>query len=333
MTILPSLADLAGLPGSCGPLLATGSRWLPPRASSAAAGVDFVFALIFWISAFFLILVVGLTIAFVVKYRARRWSAVQESPGHSTALELAWTIIPTILILVIFGSSTSAYLKLTEPPEGADLQEIRVTARKWSWVFDYPDGTNLNDLHVIVDQPVVLTMGSEDVLHSFYVPAFRLKQDVVPGRYVKTWFTATEPGTYPLYCAEYCGENHSMMVTNVVVHKDHASYEKGRDLDAQFQGMPLLEVGEHVHLKRGCVACHSLDGTRGVGPSFTGLWGRTESLSAGGTSVIVDENYIRESIIDPHEKIVAGFQPVMPPTVMSEREVLGAIELIKSLKD
>lgn len=329
MTIPPGLLSLGT------GLLASSGRWLPPRASSAAAGVDFVFAMIFWICAFFLFLVVGITLTFVVKYRVHKWSAAQESPDHSTALELAWTIIPTLLIFVIFWVSTNAYLELTQPPHADDIEEIRVTARKWSWVFDYADGKNLSDLHVVVGQPVVLTMGSEDVLHSFYVPAFRLKQDVVPGRYVKTWFKATEPGAYPLYCAEYCGTNHSRMVTQVVVHKDRASYEEGRDVGARLQEMPLLEVGQYVFENRGCKVCHSLDGDGDgtVGPTFARLWGRTESLSEGGASVLVDENYIRESIIEPKKKIVAGFQSVMPPTVLSERELLGTIALIKSLEE
>jgi cytochrome c oxidase subunit 2 len=325
MMVLNNFASAAL--GLAGP--ATG--WLPPQASSAAEEVDFVFAVIFWICAFFFFVTMVILLRFVWAYRDRPGAQPKDTPNHSTKLEVFWTTVPTVLIVIIFGLSTNAYLELMEPPDDVELEEIKVTARKWSWTFDYEDGSSSSELHVLVNQPVLLTMGAEDVLHSFYVPAFRLKQDIVPGRYVKSWFKPTVPGTYPLYCAEYCGTNHSRMVTQVVVHEDRAAYEAGRNLAKKLNAMSLLDVGLWVHEKKGCKACHTLDGKKTSGPTFKGLWGKEESLTTG--LAVVDENYIRESIVEPKKKIVAGYEPLMPPTPMTEREILGMIELIKSLED
>ncbi len=255
-----------------------------------------------------------------------------ESPTHSLRLELTWTAIPTILLVVIFVMSTNVYLTLTQPPKDEDVVEIQATAKKWTWRFDYADGISSNELHVVVNQPVLITLAAEDVIHSLYVPAFRVKQDAVPGRYTKLWFKAVEEGVYPLYCAEYCGTNHSTMVTKVVVHADEASMESWRAFLHELKTRPLHEIGKHLTVAKGCVQCHSTDGRRLNGPSFKGIWGKTESLSNGST-VKVDENYIRESIVDPKAKVVSGYAPTMPPSVLEEGEYMALIAYIKSLED
>jgi len=305
-------------------------RWMPPRASSVAGDVDFVFDTIFWICTIFYGLIVVLSVVFAVFFKNARWRPrAHDAPLHNTPLEIAWSIIPLALVVMIFGLSTKVWLDMTQPPKGREERRVQVTARKWAWWFEHEGGKGSNDLHVVKGEPVELVMGSDDVLHSLFVPAFRIKQDVVPGRYTKMHFTATEPGTYPIYCAEFCGTNHSLMRANVVVHPDRAAYDewaRGQDTAA----MPLPDLGRHVYETRGCMGCHSTDGTRRVGPSLKGIWGHAASLEGGG-SATVDENYIRESILEPRAKIVAGFPPAMPPTPLEERELQGIIEFIKSL--
>jgi cytochrome c oxidase subunit 2 len=291
-----------------------------------------VFALIFWLCALFFLVIVGTTIAFCIKYAKRRWTAPQPSPSHNLKLELLWTFIPTVLLLIVFYVSTSAYMTLTIPPEDEDLKEIHVTAQKWSWSFDYLDGETSNELHVVVDQPVLLTMSAEKVLHSLYIPAFRVKQDLVPGRYTKMWFRAVKPGTYPIYCAEYCGTNHSGMLSKVIVHPDQSSYAEWRSFLEELKTRPLHEIGEVLFTTKGCISCHTIDGQRSIGPSVKGIWGSTEVMS-GGAAVRVDENYIRESIIKPKAKVLAGYPAVMPAAPLEEREFMAIIAYIKSLKE
>lgn len=322
MTPIPSFQPLA--------LAAAAGPFLPPRASTDAGPVDTVFNMIFWICAAFLALILALTLRFVLKYRRRRFRGAEETPTHNTKLELLWTGIPLVLVFVIYGTAAAAYLDMTEGR--APQKQIQVTARKWSWWFDHPEGKGSNELHVVVGQRVELVMSAEDVLHSLYIPAFRVKQDLVPGRYTKLRFEPTMPGTYPIYCAEYCGENHSRMLTQVVVHADQAAYAKWVAQSAYEDSMPLIDVGKQVYETRGCLSCHSLDGTPRAGPTFKGLWGKTESFTDG-SSATVDENYVRQSVIEPQAKIVSGFGAVMPPTPLDERELAGIIELVKSVKD
>lgn len=310
-------------------IAASPGGWLPPQASTAAPGVDFVFALIFWICAFFFTLIAVLTVTFVLRYRQRAWRQHPEpSPSHSTRLEVLWSVIPTLLIVMIFAASTRSWWKLTKPPD--ELPQVWVTAKKWAWWFEHPDGTAADELHVVVNHPVELIMSADDVLHSLYVPAFRLKQDIVPGRYTKAWFQATQPGTYPLYCAEYCGTNHSQMLSSVVVHENQASYDAWKRELAAIGDLPPVELGRWVYERRACKACHSLDGKNGTGPTFLGLWGSTSTL-VDGSDVKVDEAHIRESILQPRIKVRAGYQPIMPVTNISERQIKGIIALIKSL--
>jgi cytochrome c oxidase subunit 2 len=187
-----------------------GGFWLPEQASDAASGVDNLFSFIFWISLFFFALIVILMLVFVVRYRRREGVEPEPSPSHNTALEVTWTVIPLLLVMVIFAWGFKVYIDMRTPP--ANSYEVQVTGQKWKWLFTYPTGHVDEELHVPVDQPVRLVMTSEDVIHSFYVPAFRIKQDVVPGRYSKVWFRATKVGTYQIFCAEYCGTGHSDML-------------------------------------------------------------------------------------------------------------------------
>ncbi len=305
---------------------------LPARASSVAPGVDHVFAFIFWLSAFFLALIVVLTIVFVWRYRARASrTAPDPSPDHDTRLELVWTGIPLALVLVIFGASTKVYLGMASPDPGADPLRVQVTARKWAWRYDYPGGKAGNELHLVAGRPAELVLGSQDVIHSLYVPEFRLKQDAVPGRYTHMTFTPTVAGTFGVLCAEYCGTNHSRMEAKVVVHPDQASFDAwANEGVAPDEG--LVARGKRVFEENGCSGCHSVDGTAGVGPSLKGIWRKTEKLE-GGATVVVDENYVRESVLSPGAKIVDGYQNVMPQIPVDERDLLGLIAYLQTLKE
>jgi cytochrome c oxidase subunit II len=306
--------------------------YLPEQASSVAPGVDRVFALLFWVSAFFLALIVGLTVTFVVRYRRRPGRTEPEaSPDHSTRLEVFWSVIPLVLVFVIFGVSTTVYGEMTTTPPGAAPLEVKVTAKRWSWWFDHPGGKGAKELHLVAGRPVELVLGSLDVIHSLYVPSFRLKQDAVPGRYTRMAFTPTKAGTFPIVCAEYCGTNHSKMDAVAVVHEDQASFDAWAK-EGMGPDLSLVDLGKKLFDEKGCTACHSVDGSVGVGPSLKGLWGRTEKL-AGGGSVMVDENYLRESIVSPSAKVVAGFDDVMPPQPLEERELLALIAYLQSLKE
>jgi cytochrome c oxidase subunit 2 len=305
---------------------------MPERASSIAPGVDRVFSFIFWVSAFFLALIVALTVVFVWRYRARASrTAPDATPDHDTRLELLWSGIPFALVLVIFGASTKVYLGMSSPDAGADPLRVQVTARKWAWRFDHPGGKGGSELHLVAGRPAELVLASTDVIHSLYVPEFRLKQDAVPGRYTRMTLTPTLAGTFPILCAEYCGTNHSRMEASVVVHPDQASWDAWAREGAA-PGESLVDVGRRVFADNGCIGCHSVDGSPGVGPSVKGIWGKAEKLQGGGTAV-VDENYVRESVLKPGAKVVAGYDDVMPPIPIEERDLLGLSAYLQSLKE
>ncbi|HVP67412.1 MAG TPA: cytochrome c oxidase subunit II [Anaeromyxobacteraceae bacterium] len=313
-------------------LLAAGPGYLPERASSVAPAVDHVFAFLFWVSAFFLALIVSITVVFVVRYRSRPSRREPDaSPSHDNRLELLWSAIPLALVIAMFAASTRVYFAMTELDAGDSPFRVQVTGRKWSWWFDHPGGKGANQLHLVAGKPTELVLASTDVIHSLYVPAFRLKQDAVPGRFTKMVFTPTQAGTYPILCAEYCGTNHSTMSAVAVVHPDQASFDEWAKEGVE-KGASLVEVGQQVYGEKGCSACHSVDGTSGVGPSFKGIWGKEEKL-ADGKTVKVDEAYIRESIVTPDAKIRAGFDNVMPPIPLEEREIQGVVAYIQSLRD
>jgi cytochrome c oxidase subunit 2 len=246
-----------------------------------------------------------------------------------------WSIIPAILVAIMFIWGFSGYMKMRQPPD--DSYEIQVIAQKWSWSFQYPNGYIDSDLHVPADKNIYLVMTSNDVIHSLYIPAFRLKMDVVPGRYNKTWFNAIDPGSekkeYNLFCAEYCGDKHSTMTAKVIVHPS-GEFEKWLEDAANFlDRMTPEEGGKVLYQRRLCSQCHSLDGAAGTGPSFKGIFGAEHEMSDG-SKVIVDENYIRESILDPQAKVRAGFKPVMPTyrDQLKEEEIRAIIAFLKTLK-
>jgi cytochrome c oxidase subunit 2 len=326
MTAFDSIANVL----VSGPEGEKGSFWMPPQISTVAHNVDSLFNFILAISVFFFLLIVAVMILFVIRYRRREGVEAAESASHNTALELTWTIIPLILVVVIFFFGFTGYLDMVTPP--ANAYEILVDGQKWNWSFTYPNGYVDANLHVPVDRPVRLVMTSADVIHSLYVPAFRIKMDVVPGRYSKAWFEATEPGEYELFCAEYCGTSHSDMLAVVVVHPP-GEFETWLEQASNFlETMSPVEAGQKLFQARGCMQCHSVDGTAKTGPTMAGIYGRTEALADGGT-VVADENYLRESILEPMAKVVAGYEPVMPTYQgrLKDAEITAIIEYLKSL--
>lgn len=308
-----------------------GGYWMPPPASTTAGEVDALFNFILWLSAFFFALIVGLMVLFVVRYHRRRVAQPEASPSHNTALELTWTIIPLLLVVVIFGWGFKVFLDINTVP--ADAYEVQVTGQKWKWLFTYPNGHVDDNLHVPINRPVRLVMTSEDVIHSFFVPAFRVKRDVVPGRFSKLWFEANRAGQYDIFCAEYCGSGHSDMLAKVVVHPE-GGFEKWLSEEANVLAtLPPAEAGARLYKIQGCAQCHSVDGAAGIGPSFKDLFGKPVPL-VGGRTVNADENYLRESILEPQATVVAGFQPVMPTFKgrLKDAEITALIAYIKSLE-
>ncbi len=324
----------AAMPASQGGPVGVGtgsSFWFPAQGSTGAANTDWLFNFILWISIFFFVLVVGLMLTFVWNYRRRPGVEPERTATHHTPLELTWTIIPSILCVIIFYFGISGYMDVGNAP--ANAHEVQVTGQKWNWSFTYANGLVETELHVPLGEPTVLTMRSEDVIHSFYVPAFRMKMDVVPGRYSKLWFTPTEVGEYQVFCAEYCGTSHSRMLTRVVVQQPEQYEQWLKDVEEKNNSKDPVALGADLYKTRGCMQCHSVDGSRGIGPTFKGLWGRQEHLSDGST-IAVDENYIHESIVEPMAKIVAGYAPVMPTFKgkLKDKQISGIIAWIKTLK-
>lgn len=319
---------------------------LPHRATELAASWDYLYNFLVWLSVFFFVLIVGGMIYFAYKYRSRPGLKTKYMTG-SHILEIIWIVLPTLLLLVIFGWGYSVYHAITQAP--ADSMEIRVIAKQWLWQFQYDNGrTTIGDAYVPMNRPVKFIMTSEDVLHSMFVPNFRVKQDVVPGMYTSVWFEAKMPGKHQIFCTEYCGTSHSGMLGQVIA-LDEAQWKAwyagkkigpvpvaGRELgaaDTQAAPVSLRDQGKALAASKGCIACHSDDGTTKVGPSYKGLFGAKVEL-ADGSTVTADENYLRESIEMPQAKIVKGFQPVMPTFkgLLSETEMNALMVYIKSLK-
>ncbi len=318
------------------PFIGSGPNfWLPRQGSTTASDVDFLFNAVTSISIFFFVLITVVLFYFVYKYRSRPGHKAQASAVHNQALEVTWTVIPVLIVVWIFWEGFTGFLNLQTPPQNA--YEVQVLGQKWKWLFTYPNGAVDDNLHVPPDEPVRLVMTSQDVLHSLYVPDFRIKRDVVPGRYERVWFQATAPGEYQIFCAEYCGTSHSAMLAQVIVHKTRPEFDKwledaGNFLD-KLPPEKLWEGGQKLYSQRGCKQCHTIDGVSGIGPSFKGIWGRNEAMK-GGAQVVVEENYIRESILNPQAKIVAGYEPVMPTYQgrLKDKEITAIIEYLKTLK-
>jgi cytochrome c oxidase subunit 2 len=305
--------------------------WLPRQSSTTAPQVDSVFYAVTWISIFFFVLVTVVLAYFVWKYRARPGHEAAPSPSHNTPLEVTWTVLPLFIVIWIFWEGFTVFVDLATPP--ANAYEVTLSAQKWNWLFTYTTGYTDTDLHVPPGEPIRVVGTSVDVIHSFFVPEFRVKQDMVPGRYDQAWFQADLPGEYRIFCAEYCGKDHSAMTARVIVHPDRADFERWLADASDFIAKRLAEGGEKLYNQRGCKQCHSIDGTPGTGPSFKGIWGHDQPLQGGGVAR-VDENYVRQSIVDPHSQIVAGYEAVMPSFQgrLKDREITALIEFIKTLQ-
>lgn len=310
----------------------SGSFWLPPAKSTLAADTDALFMFITNASTVMLIAIILAIIYFMIAFRRKSESDVTPDVSHNDALEISWSVIPLFLVLFVFGWGFKGYLHHRTAP--ADAYEIHVVGKKWAWEFRYANGAvSQAELHVPAGRPVKLIMRSEDVLHSFFVPDFRVKHDVIPGRYTTVWFEAMEPGNSVIFCTEYCGNSHSDMLATVFVHPQE---EFNAWLESSMKipdGVSPAEYGKTMYMKAGCNACHSLDGSRLVGPSFLGIYGRNEKLSDG-TTLAVDEAYIRESILEPNAKTVEGYQPVMPSykASLKDFQIDAIIEYMKGLK-
>jgi len=298
----------------------------PARASTTAGSVDALYIFLVALSLFVSVAIFTMICIFALRYRQRKGREAEQVEG-STILELTWSAIPLAIFLFIFAWGAVVYFKERTPPRGAT--QIYVVAKQWMWKLQHEEGQReINELHVPVGRDVEMIMTSQDVIHSFYVPAFRIKQDVLPGRYTTLWFHATRSGTYHLFCAEYCGTQHSGMIGQVVV-LEPAQYEAW--LSGGLASGSLASNGQNIFQQLGCVTCHRSD-TQGRGPNLVGLFGKRVQLEDGRT-VIADENYVRESILNPSAKIVSGFKPIMPSWQgqVNEEQLNQLVAYIKSL--
>ena len=299
-----------------------------PKAASVGAGnVDALFIFLVVLSAFMSLAIFTMIVVFAIKYRRRKGVPAYQIEG-STALEITWSVVPLGIFMVIFAWGGIIYFQERTPPRGAD--EVYVVAKQWMWKLEHETGqSEINELHVPVGRDIKLVMTSQDVIHSFYVPAFRIKQDVLPGRYTTAWFRATKPGVYHLFCAEYCGTAHSGMIGQIVV-MEPAQYQSWLSGTGGATGS-LAASGQTIFQQLGCSTCHRFD-IQGRGPNLAGIFGKPVQLEDGRT-VIADENYIRESILSPSAKVVKGFRPIMPvfQGLVSEEQLTALVEYVKSL--
>jgi cytochrome c oxidase subunit 2 len=299
----------------------------PEQASTQAPAVDHLLYFLLGLATFFTLMIAGSIVYFAVKYRRRPGNEVAVQVEGSTRLEIAWTVIPLVLSMAIYAWGVEVFFRSATPP--ADALEIYTVGRQWMWKHQHLSGAReINDLHVPVGRPVKLTMTSQDVIHSLFVPAFRVKTDVLPGRYTQLWFEATKTGTYHLFCAEYCGTMHSGMIGSVTV-MEPAEFQAW--LAGGTEGSPAAG-GRKLFQDLGCATCHRNDAQARC-PDLTGLFGRAVTL-ADGSTVVADESYLRESILDPGAKLVAGYQSIMPTYqgLVGEDGILDLIAYIRSLQ-
>lgn len=311
---------------------AQNASFMPPQGTKLAGSVDSLYEFLIVSSFISCAILIGGMIYFVLKYKRKTNNDKTAYITHNTFLEFLWSFIPLVIFLAVFAWGWIIYHEMRNPP--ADSLEVHVRGRQWAWDFQYKSGKNsTNEFVVPVNTNVKLIMTSEDVIHSFYIPSMRIKQDVVPGRYTSLWFKAEKLGEYLVFCTEYCGTAHSAMLAKARV-VSLADYEQW--LQSNDDALPMAELGKKYSNEKGCVACHSFDGTKKVGPTWKGLWEAKGHELEGGAVVDVDEAYLRESILNSQAKIVKGYGPVssMPPYqgVLSEKEVSAMIEFIKTLK-
>lgn len=299
----------------------------PAQGSTLAGRVDNLYFFMLAVTLFFTVLVAALVIVLALKYRRRAADEVGANIHGSTALEVVWTAIPLVIAMVMFVWGTSVYFALAKPP--ADTMEVYIVGKRWMWKAQHLTGhREINQLHVPVGTPVKLLISSEDVIHSYYIPAFRQKMDAVPGKTTTMWFEASKAGTYQLFCAEYCGTQHSGMIGKVVAMEPD-DYQQW--LAAGAPAGTLTSTGEQQFAALGCVTCHAADG-KGRGPSLVGIYGKQQQL-ANGSTVIADDAYLRESILNPQAKMVQGYAPLMPTYQgqISEDGLVSLLAYIKSL--
>ena len=304
--------------------------------------VDFTFGFILIISVVMMTLITVLMVTFVVKYHRKRHPKPAQVHSHAI-LEVVWTVVPTLLALGMFYYGWLGYRLMHTPPPGA--MEVKAIGRMWSWQFEYGNGKQATELYVPVGKPVKVNIESKDVIHSLYLPAFKVKQDAVPGLKTFLWFQPKELGEYNLFCAEYCGQRHSYMRSKVVV-VPQADFDKwvqegveevkiSKEMPAAEREAALVREGKRLTEIKGCIACHTTDGTKLVGPTYKGLFGRTEHVVTDGQKreIVVDEAYVRKSILDPKADIVDGFQPLMPSQrgLMTDDEIDAVIAYLKTL--
>ena len=305
----------------------SGTAFFPEIASTMAARVDALYLFLVGLTAFFTLLIFALFIVFMVKYRRKDPNEIGARIHGGMALEITWSVVPLFIVMGLFVWSAQIFFAFAHPPK--DTMNVYAVGKQWMWKFQHMDGQReINELHVPVGRKVKMIMTSEDVLHDLYFPSFRVKADVIPGRYSSLWFEATKAGTYPMFCAEYCGTKHSGMIGQVVV-MEPADYQAWLTSGAQ-EGS-LASNGAKLFQDLACNTCHRPD-AQGRAPMLQNLYGKTVSLQSGET-VVVDEAYLRESILTPGLKVTAGFQPTMPTFqgLVNEEGLLSLIEYVKSL--
>jgi cytochrome c oxidase subunit 2 len=292
--------------------------------------VDNVFLYILVICIFLLGLITFLMVYFVFRYRREKHPQAADIEG-STWLEITWTVIPTLIVLTMFYYGLTGFQFLKKVPEGAMV--VKVIARQWSWLFQYENGIQDGELRVPVGKPVKLLLTSQDVIHGFYAPAFRIKQDAVPGMTNYLWFQPTEAGTFDVMCSQYCGLEHSHMLTKIVVLPEE-EFTKWYQSKKEKMAMKAPSGGMQLYQEKGCVGCHSTDGSPRVGPSFKGLFGKTEKVMTAGKeqTVVVDEAFIRRFILEPNVVHIEGYPPIMPQIGMTNEELTALVDYIKGLK-
>lgn len=322
-----------------------GSYWMPEDASETVKSVDPTFYFIGIVTTVFFVVIVAIMLFFMIVYRKRREGERTSPVDGSHALEAFWAGVSTVLLFVMFFMGYKGYMELAIPP--GDAMEVRVTGQKWFWTFDYPvQGLSVKatmdaqkaaaesgaevGLVVPVGKNIKIVSSSVDVIHSFFVPAFRIKKDVIPNRYTVQWFNATKEGVYDVFCTEYCGTDHSRMVTKVIV-KSQADFDAWVEKTKAESGGPV--DGAKVFANNGCGACHATDASKKIGPGLGGLFGRDENIQGAGPTK-VDDNYLRESIVNPTAKVVEGYAPVMPPFAgrINDAEMNALLDYIKGLK-
>jgi cytochrome c oxidase subunit 2 len=307
-------------------------EWLTPVAASTfASRIDAITAFIMIVCVFFFFLNFILMMIFIFKFKRKTDHDPTSPVDHNLPLEIIWTVIPFILLMVMFVWGFQVYLEMATPPK--DAMEITVTGQKWFWTFDYPNGASSpGELVVPVNQPVKVLIHSKDVIHSMYIPAFRVKMDALPNRYTVLWFEANKIGEFPMFCTQFCGTQHSGMraKVRVVSREDYDAWVE--QANSAGSGIAPDEYGKTLYKKYACSTCHSVDGTRITGPSWKGIWGKQEATSAG--TIKIDENYIRESILIPTAKVVNGYQPVMPSYtgILKDKDIEAITAYIKTIK-